>query len=173
MPQDPNTMDPKVYNNLVARAHLRSIRLTGSKFEMKPEALDLDPDAWRNNVSAGVIETFLEPESGSLYGVFGFEVACRQNRKRVLSASATYIISYKIEGDCDAGACELFVERVGKLATYPYFRTLVATLTSQAGLTMRPLPVMSFAPRSVESATNLNETSPVLGGTKTKKLPTN
>jgi hypothetical protein len=155
--EDSPKIDPQVYNSIVARAHLRSIRLTASKFEMKPEALGLDPDAWQNNVTAAVLESFLEPESGSLYGVFGFEVLCRQARKRVLSTSATYLVSYKIEGECDQKACELFVERVGKLAAYPYFRSLVASLTSQAGLVMRPLPVLSFAPRSIESAANLQQ----------------
>lgn len=164
-------MDAQTYNNFVARAHLRSIRLTTSRFDMKPEALDLDPDAWRNNVSAGLMESFFEAESGSVYGVFGFEVVCRQGRKRVLSTSATYLVSYKIQGECDQAACELFVERVGKIAAYPYFRTLVASLTSQAGLIMRPLPVLSFAPRSVESAANLEQSSRVLSETKPKRLP--
>ena len=157
MSQDPHSMDPNTYNSLVSRAHLRSIRMTASRFDMKPEALDLDPDAGRNNVSGGAVETFLEPESGSLYGVFAFEVVCRQGRKRVLSVSATYLVSYIIEGECDAAACELFVERVGKIACYPYFRGLVAALTAQASLVMRPLPVMSFAPRSVESAASLEQ----------------
>jgi hypothetical protein len=164
-------MDPQTYNNLVARAHLRSIRMTTSKFDMKPEALELDPDAWQNNVSAGLIESFLEQESGSLYGVFGFEVVCRQARKKVLSINATYLISYTILGECEEGACELFIERVGKIATYPYFRSLVASLTSQAGLVMRPLPVLSFAPRSVDSAANLEQAGS-LGTRKTKRLST-
>ncbi len=171
MPQDPNKMDPQTYNSLVARANLRSIRMTVSKFEMKPEALDLDPDAWQNNVTAGLLESFLESESGSLYGVLGFEVVCRQARRKVLSINATYLISYRIDGECDQPACELFVERVGKIATYPYFRALVASLTSQAGLIMRPLPVLSFAPRSVESAANLEQSSGSLGAPKTKRLP--
>lgn len=170
MSQDPHKMDPTTYNSLVSRAHLRSIRLTASRFDMKPEALDLDPDAWRNAVSGGAIESFLEPESGSLYGVFAFEVVCRQGRKRVLSASATYLVSYFIESECDAAACELFVERVGKIASYPYFRGLIAALSSQAGLLMRPLPVMSFAPRSVESAASL-EQFPGEVREKPKRLP--
>lgn len=171
MAHDPHKMDPHTYNSIVARAHLRTIRLTASRFEMKPEALDLDPDAWRNNVTAGVLESFLEPESGSLYGVFGFEVVCRQGRKRVLSTNATYLVSYKIQGECDQAACELFVERVGKLATYPYFRGLVASLTSQAGLVMRPLPVLSFAPRSIESAANLEQSPGTVEEAKSRHLP--
>lgn len=170
MSQDPHTMDPSTYNNLVSRAHLRSIRLTASRFDLKPEALDLDPDAWLNNVGGGVVESYLEPESGSLYGVFAFEIVCRQGRKRVLSINATYLVSYFIQGECDRAACELFVERVGKIASYPYFRGLVAALTSQAGLLMRPIPVMSFAPRSVESATALKQ-FPGEVRDKSKQLP--
>ncbi|WP_458732945.1 hypothetical protein [Sphingobium xenophagum] len=152
MVQDPHAADATVYNNLVARAHLRTIRLTASKFELKPEALGLDPDGWRNGISAALAHSFYEPESGSLYGIFSFDVICRQGRKRVLSINASYLTNYRVEGDCDGDACELFLERVGKIATYPYFRTHVATLTSQAGLLMQPLPIMGVAPRSIEGA---------------------
>jgi preprotein translocase subunit SecB len=166
-------MDPVVYNSIVARAHLRSIRMTKSQFEMKPEALDIDPDAWRHNVVAGVLDSFLESENGSLYGVFSFEVICRHGRKKVLSISATYLTSYRIQGECDANACELFVERVGKVATYPYFRSLVASLTAQAGLMMQPLPVLSFAPRTIESASQLEQGTGSVGTTKKRRLPHN
>lgn len=157
MAQDPHAMDALVYNDLVSRAHLRSIRLTGTKFDLKPEGLGLDPDAWRNNISAGLTEFFLEPESGSLYGVFAFEAVCRQGRKRVLTLGATYLTNYRVEGACAPEACALFLERVGKIATYPYFRTLAATLTSQAGLLMRPLPIMGVAPRSIEGASAMED----------------
>lgn len=145
--------------------------MTTSHFDMKPEALDLDPDAWRHNVVAGVLDSFLESENGALYGVFSFDVVCRHGRKRVLSVSATYLASYRIEGECDAGACELFIERVGKVATYPYFRGLVASLTAQAGLMMHPLPVLSFAPRSIDSAAVLEQGSNAVGTTKRRRLP--
>lgn len=157
MVQDPHAADATVYNNLVARAHLRTIRLTTSKFELKPEALGLDPDAWRNGISAALVQSFFEAESGSLYGVFAFEVACRQGRKRVLGINATYLTNYRVEGDCDGASCELFLERVGKIATYPYFRTHVATLTSQAGLLLQPLPIMGVAPRSIEGASIMDD----------------
>ena len=157
MVQDPHAADATVYNNLVSRAHLRTIRLTSSKFELKPEALGLDPDGWRNGISAALAHSFLESESGSLYGIFAFEVVSRQGRKRVLGINATYLINYRVEGDCDNNACELFLERVGKIATYPYFRSLVATLTSQAGLLMPPLPIMGVAPRSIEGAGILDD----------------
>lgn len=171
MAQDATSMDPSVYNSIVARAHLRSIRMTTSHFDMKPEALDLDPDAWRHNVVAGVLDSFLESENGALYGVFSFDVVCRHGRKRVLSVSATYLASYRIQGECDGGACELFIERVGKVATYPYFRSLVASLTAQAGLMMQPLPVLSFAPRSIDSAAVLEQGSNAVGTTKRRRLP--
>lgn len=157
MAQDPHAMDAAVYNELVSRAHLRSIRLTGSKFDLKPEGILLDPDAWRNNIATGLADAFIEPESGSLYGIFSFEVVCRQSRKKVLTVSATYLTNYRIEGGSDETAYMLFLERVGKIATYPYFRALFATLTSQAGLLMQPLPIMGVAPRSIESASDMHD----------------
>jgi hypothetical protein len=50
-----------------------------------------------HHVVAGVLDSFLEHENGSLYGVFSFKVVCRYGRKRVLSIGATYLASYRIK----------------------------------------------------------------------------
>lgn len=159
MTTDPHAIDAKVYNELVARAHLRNIRLTGNRFDLRPEALQLDPESWRHSIEGQVEECFLEPETGALYGIVAFGVSSRHARKRVLSATATYMVSYRIQGEGDAEACELFMDRVGKVAAYPYFRTLVATLVAGAGMNMPPLPIYSLAPRTLASAAGMEVVS--------------
>lgn len=163
MALDANSVDAQTYNALVGRATLTNIRLTESKFDIKPEALGTDPDTWRKEVRAEPVEVFADPETGRLFGSFLFELVCRHRRKRVLSCSARYLVSYRVHGGCEAEIGELFVERVGKVVIYPYFRATVAQLTAQSAVQMPPLPIISLAPRNVKSAAELEDTHLVKG----------
>lgn len=160
MARDPHKVDAAAYNSVVGRTVLRSIRLTDIKFDMKPDALSVDQANWRNSIREEAIEAFLDPENGRLYGIFVFEFVARYRRKRLLSATAHYLVSYRVEGPCDPEVGALFAERVGRVAAYPYFRALVSSLVSQAGLQMPPLPIISAAPRNVNSAKDLEKLGP-------------
>lgn len=159
--RDANKVDAAAYNSVVGRTVLRGIRLTESRFDVKPEALEVDTGNWRNAIKSEVVEVHTDCESGRLYGMFQFEVVCRHQRRRLLVASAKYLVSYQVAGECDAEIGQLFVERVGRVVAYPYFRALVAVLASQSGVTMPLLPIVSLAPRSVTSAADLEELGPV------------
>lgn len=159
MPKDPHKADATAFNSVTGRTVLRGIRLTDTRFDMKPDALVTD-GVWQNAMRGESIETFSEPDTGRLYGIFLFEVVCRQRRKRVLSVTAHYVVSYQVAGPFDEEIGALFVERVGRVAAYPYFRALVANLVSQAGMQMPPLPIISAAPRNVTSAKDLEEFGP-------------
>jgi hypothetical protein len=161
MTRDPHDVDAEAYNGVVGRALLRGIRLTESRFDMKPDALELDAKTWRKDIRGEVEEVFVDAESGRLAGTFLFEVVCRHRRKRLLSASARYLVSYQVAGPFDQDSAQLFVERVGRVVAYPYFRALVASLTSQAAVEMPPLPIISLAPRTVASGADLEELGPV------------
>lgn len=160
MPKDPHKADAAKYNDVVGRTVLRGIRLTDTRFDVKPDISGLDPSTWTNALRGESLETFCDPESGRLYGVFLFEVVCRHKRKRVLSVTAHYLVTYQVTGIFDDEIGTLFVERVGRVAAYPYFRALVASLTSQAAMQLPPLPIISAAPRSVNSAKDLREFGP-------------
>lgn len=161
MSSDPHAVDPKAYNNLVSRAVLRSIRLTDSRFELKPEALEVDSDQWRKDINAEVREIVSSADAELLAGSFAFDVVCRHRRKKVVAVQAVYLVSFRLQGEYDQDAAVLFLERVGRVAAYPYFRSLVADLASQAGVSMPPLPIISLAPRTVSSAKDMVENYPV------------
>lgn len=145
------------YNDFVGRTVLRSIRLIESRFEMKPEALGIPTSAWRNSLSQQPGDAFIDEESGIFNGFIRFEMIARHRRKRIVTALAQYMVSYQVTGACDQALADMFVERVGRIASYPYYRVLVATLVSQAGIVMQPLPMISVAPRSLASARDLQE----------------
>lgn len=145
------------YNDFVGRTVLRTIRLLDSRFEIKPEALGIEPSSWRNSLSQQPGEAFVDGETGIFYGFIRFEVVTRHRRRRIVTVSAQYMVSYQVTGGCDQGLADTFVERVGRIAAYPYFRVLVASLLSQAGIVMQPLPMISMAPRSLASARELED----------------
>lgn len=140
--------DAKAYNAVIGRALLRGIWLMESRFDMKPQALDGDAPELRYDVRTPEAEAVLEP-SGALYGFIEFSASARRKRQRILHVHARYFVSYHVEGGCEQDIAELFVQRVGRLAAYPYFRALAASLSGQAGVAMPPLPIISFQPRSV------------------------
>jgi hypothetical protein len=88
MGRNPHVVNATEYNRLASRALLRGIRLTESRFDMKPDALQIDPDSWRKDISGEVLETFADPVLNYLAGSFVFEVVCRHKRKRLLGATA-------------------------------------------------------------------------------------
>lgn len=156
-PRDPKEVDAGTYNAVVGRTEMRGIRLLNSRFEIKPDALEIETSAWRKVMNFEVGEVVVAEDTGRLYGVLHYEVICRHGRKRLLSANASYLITYQVNGDCSQTDGEVFVGRVGRVAVYPYFRSLVATLVADAGLQMPPLPVISLAPRPLASAAELVE----------------
>lgn len=161
MARDPHKVNAVAYNSVVERALLRSIRLTECRFDMKPEALDADLAVWQKDIRGDVEEVFFDRDNGRLAGFFVFEAILRFRRKRVLVVSAKYLVTYKVSGEIETDIGELFVERVGRVVAYPYFRSVVATLAAQAGLQMPPLPIISLAPRTVKSVADLEEQGPV------------
>ena len=160
---DPKPVNPKDYNSVVGRTTLGTIRLMESRFEMKPDALASDPDTWRKEIRSDPLEIIADVETRGLYGIFVFELSCRHKRKKVLSCSARFLVSFRVEGAFEASVGELFVQRVGKVMAYPYFRSTVAQLVSQAAIQMPPLPIISLQPRNVKSAAELEEPAPLKG----------
>lgn len=150
------TADDKAYNGMTGRTTLRGIWVTESRFDMKPQALDIGDSPLKYEIRTNVDEVVID-EEGVMYGFIRFEVAARQKRQRVIHVSAKYVASYVVQGGCTQQQGDLFMERVGRLAAYPYFRALSASLVAQAGANLPPLPMMSFAPRNIDFAGDARE----------------
>lgn len=156
-------VDPEAYNAIVARAVVRGIRMIKSDFNMKPDALGTDKER-RYSVDVEQTAHDWDEAQGRLAGVFRFTATCHAGRTRVLKVQGDYIVSYRVEGTCAADAAELFVQRLGPFAAYPYFRALFGILCSHAGLMAPPLPILAEAPRRIARAAKLEmrTTSPLL-----------
>ncbi len=137
---------PEDYAAVTQRAQLSSIHLLSCAFRVHPE-FSGDPahDARRRKFSYGI--TFTEfahdTEVGQAVGHFTWSVDVRSGRKKVVSIKATYAITYTNLESMKSGSVLAFVERVGRFATYPYFRSLVSQLSWESGAQLPIMPVIS------------------------------
>lgn len=152
----PTEVDANSYNDVVGRTSIRGIRLLESKFEMKPDALVHTPEEWQKAINFELGDVVVS-ESGTIYGLVNFELVCKRSRRHVLRTRSRYLVQYRVNGGCSQDDAELFMARVGRLAVYPYFRSLVAKLVAEAGIMFPPLPVYSLAPRNLASVSDLVE----------------
>ncbi len=146
---DPVAIDTKVYDALISGARLLGIWMTESRFDMNPQALDAGA-LMSHSLRTLPAEVTVEP-GGTISGFIRFEAVSRHKRRRVIHATARYFVSYRIGDALDEATARLFVDRVGRLAAYPYFRALVSSLVAQAGAQVPTLPILTVSPHHVRS----------------------
>lgn len=144
-------VDPKAYNELVAHARLQGLRLTGTKFDLRPHALVDDRDRWAYRITDALRDWHLDQEELLLRGQYAYTAECVEGRRKPVALSATYLVTYSLSAACEDDAAQAFLQRVGRFSCYPYFRALFGILTEQSGLQLPPLPVISEQPRWVNA----------------------
>jgi hypothetical protein len=85
-------------------------------------------------------------DSGDCVANIVWTIEIKQKRKRVVKCVASYIVLYGGIKDCPEDMVQMFVDHVGKTATYAYFRALYAHLDWSANLRSPPLPVLHIQP---------------------------
>lgn len=141
--------DPAAYNRLVSHAKVQSIRLINSRYDLKPSALAGSREDWSYNVSYQLLDWHCDNEALMLSGTWEYTATCMQGRRKLLTVTAKYLVTYRLSAISDEAAGLSFMERVGKFAAYPYFRSTFAILTQQSAILLHPLPVISEQPRWV------------------------
>lgn len=145
----PAKPDPDTYNQVVARASVRDIRLVACRLDLKPEAVEAGGGEFEFAVTHQLDSWTCDNERGLLSGIHSFTAAMLKGRRKLLTVQCRYLTVYKLTDLCDEEAGRHFLARVGRLAAYPYFRGTFATLTQQSGIALPPLPVQSDGPRWV------------------------
>lgn len=156
-------VDPGQYNRVVSHAKISDIRLIGSRFELKPEAVEMADHTWTFGLSDQLEDWTCDNAKGALTGVYSYTASCLEGRRKLLTVVGRYLCTYALSDLCDEEAARQFLARVGRFSAYPYFRSMFATLTQQSGLLLPPLPVISDGPRWVNSPADvakLDETKP-------------
>lgn len=134
------------YNKLVSAARLRLLILEGVDFKITPEALSADKALWKRHITpkTKIMSTGLD--DGTCMANIIWEVGFKLKNRSVVKCKASYIISYDGVKECAEDGVTVFLENVGKVATYAYFRALYSQLDWSATLGSDPLPVIQFLP---------------------------
>lgn len=149
------------YNKATRLARLSSIVLEKVDFRVLPDALRVDASALKRELNVETELLSYEFEDGECIASISWTISLRDKRKKVASCKASYVIFYHELKGFSEDIIKMFIDHVGKTATYAYFRALYAQLDWSANLGSPPLPVMSFVmtPNDLRS-TGAKETTP-------------
>lgn len=138
------SFDVDSYNEVVAKAELAFIRLTDLSFKVDSGFLPANEgDQKDSRTFDGKLLDFLySSDKGLAAGIFKWSVTIRRNRKIVVRHFATYRVLYEGVTDLKEESVRKYVERVGRIASFPYFRALTSHLDVEAGTRLPPLPVL-------------------------------
>lgn len=139
--------DVEAYNDLVAKAEIGDIRLVDVKYSVKPEyfiALHRErrEEIHLNRSFEGVLsDVRYDEKTKTLGGQFDWTTKVISGRKKLLYCEAKYFVIYEGVPSYDMEVAEKYLLRVGRFATYPYFRSLVSHMSweSQADLPIMPV----------------------------------
>lgn len=133
------------YNEIVEKAELVSITLVATNFLAKPEyykALSDDDEKLRRGYGSTFSGFSYDGTSQALSGQFEWGIEATLGRKKLLHVKATYFIVYEDVPDVGNEHAEAFIKRVGKFATYPYFRALVSQISAESRANLPIMPVL-------------------------------
>ncbi len=137
------------YNRLVRTARLANLLLEKVDFKIAADALGIKESLLTRNLTPTTKVMSYGKEDNTCVANIIWDVAIKYKAKTVVKCNASYIVSYDGEGlkDYSEEVVSLFLEHVGKVATYAYFRALYAHLDCAANLHSQPLPVLQLQPK--------------------------
>jgi hypothetical protein len=135
------------YNNVVSAASLEAVRLVGTNFRISPELDSIYPTAEAFSEGGGLgfggelKNATLDDETGVAVGIFAWWIDVSHGDKQLLNLTAVYTVTYSGLKGREADAVRRFIDRVGRFAIYPYFRSLVSQFSwaSEANLPILPI----------------------------------
>jgi hypothetical protein len=137
--------DPEVYNAVARAAKLRRIALYHSNFTVKPDYFESlrREDAPKPQYRGDFGEHFFDEERGQAGCQWKWGIIVRDGRKTTLSIDVVYLILYGGLEKCDKEQVVRYMRRVGRFASYPYFRAHVSQLNWESGADLPVLPTIA------------------------------
>jgi hypothetical protein len=141
IPQMTGSMGPQAYNSVVAAARLSGIYLVSAKFDVEAHFFE-DSSSHDLEFGGEVHACEFDEQSTNAMGFFDWWVQAMAGDKVVLRFAARYAARYDGFNGKDTRAVRAFVERVGRFATYPYFRALAAQMSWESAAGLPPMPIL-------------------------------
>lgn len=137
------------YGKVVNSAELNEIVLLSSSFNadrdyLRSQASEEDGGIGLNfHYGADIPEIDHDPKEGQFTGRFDWFARAEHEDHTAIDIRGSYAIVYASEAELDTEAVRLFVLRVGRFATFPYFRQLVSFYGDAGSLELPILPVLT------------------------------
>ena len=137
--------DPEAYNAVARAAKLRRISLYHSNFTVKPDYFGSQrkEDAPKPRFRGDFGDHYYDKETGQAGCEWKWGIVVREGRKTLLSIDVVYFILYAGLENRDADQVTRFLRRVGRFASYPYFRAHVSQLNWESGANLAILPTIA------------------------------
>ncbi|KAA0698524.1 hypothetical protein DTW90_12005 [Neorhizobium sp. P12A] len=136
------------YNDIVQHASLLDLRLVDLKFKVKHEYFNALSQAENEDgrlehaFESDLSEMNYDESMNLLIGKFLWSTRVNIKKKKVLSIDAEYYITYSDVPPVDRQHLEAYMGKVGRFATYPYFRGLVSHLSWESSAELPIMPVL-------------------------------
>jgi hypothetical protein len=161
---EPSRFIIKKYNAVVRSAELVDIRLISSKFDVKTEYFALkqaEEEGEKKRIKHGFgwqLSTFsYSQERRYMLGHLEWSATSVKGRKNLLTIKATYLVVYTAGEDLEEEYVSAFLSNVGRFATFPYFRSLVATYSAAASADLPLLPILKQPIATEDNGENAQE----------------
>jgi hypothetical protein len=137
--------DPEAYNTVARAAKLSGITLLRSNFALQLEYFSsLDKEGGPKPRYAGAFtNNFFNPKTGRASCEWNWGISVTHDRKKTLSIEVVYLLIYTGLQNCNEEHVIRYMQRVGRFATYPYFRAHVSQLNWEAGANLPMLPTIA------------------------------
>ena len=141
-------IDAMKYNAVVEAAKLGRIILGECKFDLKTDYFKFrrlgkdDAKCLKFSYDGDVTDLHFDPEQNAVGANFGWRLVVKSGRTHVLKLYCSYMCFYTGLKDQDEAAAKAFAERVGKFATYPYFRAFASQISWASDTDLPLLPVL-------------------------------
>ncbi len=150
--------DTDKYSDVVGAAELADVSLVACDFKIQPEYYE---HKGLQKKGSGKLKFafgcscggfYFDPKLGLVGGEFAWSLTAKAGRKHLAKLRCVYICYYTgLEGR-DKAAALAFLKRVGRFATYPYFRALASQFSwgSEADFPLLPVIREPKSPRTVK-----------------------
>jgi hypothetical protein len=135
--------DNGVYKDLTIAASLRDIRLISCDYSIKPEVFEALEDLENMGFFGAPSGFHFDGDTGILVGHYRWTAEVKLGRKKVLKLVSEYLIAYTGLSGFNERYARFYFEKVGRFATYPYFRSDFSYHSSSSGLMLPPLPSLN------------------------------
>lgn len=137
--------DQAKYAGVSQNAKLSELRLITVDYKVSTEALfnslhELNPKfSFEGTASAFDFSA----DDGRVFGVYEWVAAVKAGRKNAIRSKCSYFLIYSGLQEHDPEYVRLYFEKIGRFASYPYFRAQFASDVASSGVFLPPLPSLT------------------------------